>query len=538
MKREDALAVAVSAVVGWLVGGLLGCAIGGAAALVAVDRRPLVRHAAPGLAVTLLVIAAAATAFQGSRAETDLGSDYTAERELAGLAARTAGIITIAVLAVAVLAPTRRYVSQAEPAAVRSGARGKADGFSGWGWRHGETRASARETAERLAPMIVAAIGSGLMRIVAGPRPLSDLYVEVARNIENGVEFGRGTGFDAAATALVMPLAPVVDALAPFGGRPVLVLLGALTAAMTVQLSAPFGRRVAWVTAVLAVIAPALWGQQLPAVLATFGVTAALSALRRPRPAVGLAGLALGWAVLARPEAALAVPAVAAALWLRRLRREAVLAVLVVLAVLCPWQLWVHRNFDTWLPTTAAGPVLAGASDPGVRNGSDLGSLADLDASVPTPGTEALAQREGLASYRANWVSAVHPQVLLARSLRAWDLWSPPNAASQRADRGLPYPGGTLGGLLGGLVTVFALLGALLRIGRDDRIFWMIPGAATLGALLTFGDRALTSWAAPAALVLAALVLADLGMFRRGSGPPARSGPEDVLSGSDAELGV
>lgn len=512
MRRTRVIVVVATSFFGLLVDGFTGGALGATAGWIATDEQAYRRRFLAGLTIALVVIAALGTVLEASNAADDLGPDYANQRELAGLATRTAVVFIVAITTRAALlqrAPTQATALAPPPAAA----------------------------GDRMTMLVAATagLGSALVRNFVGPEPISPLYAEVAATIDLGVDFGRGGGFDAPTTALVTPVAPALAAFWPFGADAATVVFGAVLAACIVMLASAHGRAVALVTAALVVVLPAVWGQQLPATVATAAVVVAWLALdpRRPSPLVVLAGVALAIAALTRPEVILAVPVFV--LWLakRQRRRAAVALLLCVMVCVAPWHLWVHRNFDTWWPTTSVGPILAASSSDDARGGADIGALAGHQN--PEPGSEAAAQRAGLDDALDQSLAGLDPRVVAARALRAWDVWDPANSAEMRERRSLPFPGGTTGAVASAAVALVALAGGLRRSQpRGQLPYVAMPVAATVGVVLTFGDRALVAWAIPAVLISASRTLVDAARAmqeRRGS---ARDRASRVASGSEA----
>lgn len=240
--------------------------------------------------------------------------------------------------------------------------------------------------------LLSAALAAGLALFVAAERriagvggwtsfPLDDawIHLQFARNLAEGHGFSYNPGVPVAGSTaplwtLLLAAGHRLGVGPPFAkAAGILFTLG--TAWMTARLAALWtGRRLLGWAAGLAVTltGPLLWGalSGMEVALAAFLVTTALvlHTLRRPAPAA----LALGLAVLARPESILLLPLLllSGPLTLRR-----VLATLLPpLVLLTPWILFNLQTGGSPLPVTASAKIegglvafLRGAREPAGR---------------------------------------------------------------------------------------------------------------------------------------------------------------------------
>lgn len=167
------------------------------------------------------------------------------------------------------------------------------------------------------------------------------------------------------------PLALVLAAAFPTAGPGLLAGLAAATAGTTAVLGARLaGRRAGLVAGALAALLPLVWDQRLPGAVAGLLVLAAVLLAFPDRVTVArgaVAGGLLVAATLARPEAALVVPVLAAwlAVWRDagpRRDRESALAALLVVALggLLLSASAVHGATGDWVAGTAAAPLAPG----------------------------------------------------------------------------------------------------------------------------------------------------------------------------------
>ncbi|MFN8038167.1 MAG: glycosyltransferase family 39 protein [Acidimicrobiales bacterium] len=406
-------------------------------------------------AFIVLVGAAVATVLEVVPGANDPTLTFAANRPLAG----NAGNVAAALLAVAVVlfAVVERPVDRA---ARWRPAR-----------RAGAVIADARRrlAADRSLVLAGATIGvvALAIRVVAAPPPLSTAAQQITRNLRSGS--GYLTVIDGRAVLLTdhPPLAPLVGAFAPGGPRLVQLVVGVLAVALVWRLARRIaGPSAALVAGTVAAVAPALWDQQLPMVLAGAALVGAVlladpERLDGRRAVAG--GLALAAAGLARPEALVAVPVVAA------------------------WVLLVDRHRDE--------PPLDDRREPEVGRGS-RGALVAVLVAVP-------------AVAFVPWVRVVASAVGLPLPLGSLGaLVAEPGAA------------GRLPSLLGAAAGLVLVVLTLLAVGRDldgwlDRgRRWLpvlvLPAAALAVGAISGGRAGLLGWGAPLATVVVGVGFADL----------------------------
>jgi hypothetical protein len=197
-----------------------------------------------------------------------------------------------------------------------------------------------RATAARWQLVTIALVGTAVAWLSSTGSANSPGVDQLVRNIRLGTKYSTGVYSGPTAVDLA-PLAPTVRAtvhLAP-------AVLGAITFFFTLVVVVRWaGRRAprvdSRVVAAVCVLSPLSWGLGLGAQLSALAVVCAGSLLDEPRASSGrliAAGIALGAAVLARPDAIFLVFALLVILFVRR-RAGAALAVggVVVLTV-APW---------------------------------------------------------------------------------------------------------------------------------------------------------------------------------------------------------
>ena len=482
--------------VAYLFGGLLGVAVA-VAGLVALELEP------PGVvaraAVAALVAAGLATVLE-ERPSDQVGISFATDRPIAAGLAEAAAIL--AFIAIGVAARSER---------------------AQWPRRAVSTRWSDLGiTRDRLATLMALIVVGGLawaVRMAAAPAGMPPGYSTVVDSLRGGEGF---------ASALHPPLAPVLAAFAPVSPRMLTMLVTSATVAVVVVLGWRLGgRATAVVAGGLAAVLPSIWGQQMPEALAALGVIAGLAWAWPSRLTKGravLAGLSVAAATLARPEALLAVPVVVAWIFVDRppsernragTRRRAPLAALLVAGFLisyAPWGRWIDSEHGTRLPSTNLGVTLAGANTASTQRGSAIGAW-DVGGVTDQPVSPSLGENARDEAYRSlAWERADKNRALAigaARVLRGWEVWSPDNARTVRALRGLPLPGRTVGAVGEMVVSILALVTLIAR-RRDWRIllpFMALPLLFTVESALLFGDRGLRAWVAPAVVLLVALPL-------------------------------
>jgi hypothetical protein len=229
------------------------------------------------------------------------------------------------------------------------------------------------------------------------------------------------------------------------------------------------GPTAALVAAGLAAIAPSLWDQQLPVVLAALGVTGAVTLADPPRldlrRAVA-AGAVSGLAVLARPDA------------------------LVAVAVIVGWLVWCGRRASG--AGVADGPATAAASVAGHRRWLPVAVLVVVALVVVLP-----------------WWSEVWRAAGPLRPIGSIGAFVAEPGAQTRMPTLLVLASG-------GLLAVAAAAATLRRLDwwRPRAMRWLpllVLPAAGLGLAAAAGPaRDALSWAAPMAAVLVGVGVADL----------------------------
>ena len=337
--------IVLSVALGFLLGGVLGALVVGAG-VVASPRSGGAKPAA-GLALGLLVIAAVATVVEAPLshpgptedvfAPPRIGLNYALDRPVASAAARLAAFALLVAIATSVPRAGSSAASDA-PAGPRPGPR---------------SRHFALGAAVPAVPYVAAMAVAIVARVVTTPPPLPSAWLGLVQNLEGGLGYVVQTegGFRAAAAA--PPLGPLVAAFAPVSARVAAVIASALAVAAVMRLTPDRGwRRGATTVGTVTAVLVSLIGHDLAEALALLLLAAGL-VWSRPAdvtPArASVAGLCLAGAVLARPEAVLAV--LGAGLWIGvSLGRRAITPVLALLTAavvaLVPWQLWLQQRFE------------------------------------------------------------------------------------------------------------------------------------------------------------------------------------------------
>lgn len=490
LSRPAEVAVVVLAA---LVGGPVGLVMGVVAVMIV---RSEGETAAAHAAALLLGAAAAGTILVGAR---DIDTRYALDRGVAALAAQWAGVCLIAATGAMALRERSTQPWRGVPAGPAAPPPKPPFGT-------------------RAIPVAVAALVLAV-RWLGAPTPLRPDLALLVANLRVGRGYTLAATGPITPTAIHPPLAPILAAAWPGPLRVVLVLVSGLTVIAVWRLA----RRMTTTTGallagLLAAGLPSLWGQQLPEALAALGVAAGIAlawpaALDQRRAAA--AGACLGSAVLARPETIVVLPVVLLWGWFVRGRPGRVqlgVLALVAASVLAPWELRMHRQFDTWLPSTSLGATLQGANRPVVRAGDRAGELAPL----PPPPTredegavDAERRTDGWKAFREH----ARPGLIATRILRGWDLWSPDDVETARAARGVELPGGTAGVIAEAVAGLCALLWLALHRGRwrDYLPVFALPALFTVLAAVTYGSRDYRSWVAPVIVVAASCLLASVG---------------------------
>ncbi len=490
LSAGDWFAVLALAGAGLLLGGVTGLLV--ALLGVAATAREGGYQAARA-AFLLLVLAAVATVVEVVPTHSAIGLDFSARRPVAARAAEAAGVLALVALVGFAYTERPRFSAVALPAPER-----------------GALPTRLRSLSATL-PYAVVALVAVAVRTQALPTALPPGYGPEVTALQAGGGF---------TTALRPPLATVIAAFAPGTARAALLVVSALTVVAVMRLAGRLaGGRAALLAGLVAAVLPSLWGQQLPEAVGALAVTTALVVLWPPALDVrraALSGLALAAAALARPEALLVVPVALAWILVSRGRRalpQLAVAGAVGALAFAPWQLWVQRSFDSWLPATSLGPTLAGSTVEEVLSGRAMGSFRPTSFSRPG-GEEGARDRKARAEGVRRSLQPRLPLVITARVLRGWDLW--PGQGGERARRSLPFPGGRPGVVVEVAVAALAGWGGsrVRHAWRPLLPLFALPALFTLVSAGTFGDRGLKYLAAPSLALLSGLALALLGEER------------------------
>jgi hypothetical protein len=293
--RRSAIAVVVALLVGYyMIGtpaGVLTVLAIGLYLVVPESTGP----AAAFAALALLLVAMLATIIEHSLGPQFIGLKFADNRPTASTAAASAG--ALAAVSVVIGAFTERRENP--PDLTASG-------------QHGNWRGRLRSVIDRYAPIATALVLAAGVRIVLAPEALSNHYATVVDNMFAGESASSGLG-----GTLIAPLGPVLVLAVPIGAEYLLLVAGLGTVAVAVRIGLRLGgRRASWMAGLAAAVLPSLWGQQLPAALATLGIGLGFLLLCDAPTAVTKrsagAGLMVGLAVVAEPTAALAIPVFAA----------------------------------------------------------------------------------------------------------------------------------------------------------------------------------------------------------------------------------
>ena len=318
---------------GFLIGGPFGLLVA-VLALVVWRRHPDWLGA---LLVGLLVLAALGSVLGAWPGADSLRQSYADDRSWAATAGLAAGVALL--VAVARAARADRAPAAALPPAT-----------------------DTAPLPARLAPWLPVA-GVAALAAVVSLLLAPDAATDGLRTGAEALRAGQGLR-----TGAQPPLALVAVAAFPAAGAWLLAGLAAATAGATTALGARLaGRRAGLLAGALTAVLPLVWDQRLPGAAAGLLVVAAVLLAWPDRVTVARAGVAGGLlvlAALARPEAALVVPVLAAwlALWPEagnRRSRESGLAALLVVAVagLVLAASAVHGATGDWFAGTAAAPL-------------------------------------------------------------------------------------------------------------------------------------------------------------------------------------
>lgn len=366
--------VAVTVILALLIGGVPGALILLTAAVVTAPGR---RRAPAGAALGLLALAAVASVVEAPLAVSGIGLDYALDRPVAAAAGRLAGVALL--VAVAIAAVTERAPSGPARSLSAQSAR----------TRFSRRRASGLAAGIAALPYLVAATAVMVAGAVRSVVPLSPAEVVLAANLAAGMP---------PPSAGTPPLAAVVSAYFPVSPEAVVLAVSALVVVALMRLVRCWRGRPAVAAAGLAAAAVVgATGPGLAEALATLLVAIGLVWLCPAKVTIGravVAGLCLGAAVLARPEAVLTLPAALAWVSLAPPRRAGTgarvtsslaLSLAVVAAagvVVAPWQRWLHtQGASPWAGVSAdpftwaawAGPLVvalvAGVAERALRPG-------------------------------------------------------------------------------------------------------------------------------------------------------------------------
>lgn len=352
----ELLLVALSALAGYVVAGLTGALVAGAA--VVAGRLPSER---PGAAVAmagcvLLAGAAVASVVEEVPGRSPVSLAFPIRRPVAADLAAAAGVLLFAAVVTAALAErSPRPAAGADP----------------------QREPRARRAWQGSAALLGVGVVAFVVRLVAAPAALAAALDPVVES----VAAGRTLLVDE--VGLVAPAGPVLAALAPGGGSGVLVAVGVLVVGFVARYAAcgepdvshrlrPVGGVPveALAAGAVAAVLPSLWLLDLPGALAAAGALGAVALADPRRTTVGravTAGLLAGLIVLARPDTAVVGPVlvgwlVAPLLVRRRASRRLVRSAWAVLAawvgVLGCWSVAVHGQTGGWSPFVGAGPDL------------------------------------------------------------------------------------------------------------------------------------------------------------------------------------
>ena len=235
------------------------------------------------------------------------------------------------------------------------------------------TEQALRRAGRWIAVVTVAAPGLALAVALwlGGPgEPLSarDQAVVVSLQAGDGLSHAGVTERVDATPSEAPPLAPIVAAFLPGSPeRAVLVAWVVAVLAAAALARALHGFATAVVAGAVTALLAAAATPRLPEALAALGIVGAAVLLLPADRTLGrsaAAGLALGAAVLARPDAALVVLVALVALAVTSDLRHPAAVAGGVAVVVGPWLIWYARTFDTWwafdpLPGETPGVWLA-----------------------------------------------------------------------------------------------------------------------------------------------------------------------------------
>lgn len=349
------LSLAVTTVIlAVLLGGVPGALIVLTAAIETQGGR---RRAPAATALGLLALAALATVWGAPLTRGSVNLDYALDRPVAAAAGRLAGVamlVAVAVAAAAERVPVLATATTAPPSRnVWTGLLKERVRL----WNGGAALATVASAARAGLPYLIPAAVVVAAVALRGPLPLEPPEARLAHNVE------MGQGYLAPEVA---PLGPLVAVAVPVSAEVALLAVTVLTVVAAVGLARRLGvrSRAATGAGVAAAVVTGAAGQGLTEALATLLVTTGLvwvSPARISNGRAAMAGLCLGGAALARPQALLVV--VAATVWLvadlddwRRVTVPSALMAGSSLVVLWPWLRWLHLSGDLGWSILAGDP--------------------------------------------------------------------------------------------------------------------------------------------------------------------------------------
>ena len=490
---RSVVTVAVLGAIAYLIGGLIavGVAMGAQAVLRSGRATPALILAG---AASLMLVAAGATIGEATLDASEIGTNYAVARPVAASAGLYAAVLLLSAVTELSLAPEHRRLStRSAPARMK--------------WRVGP-ESTDHGRRQRRALWFLAA-GSGVaVGVVSGwwgPRPLPVWVEDLVLNVNTGIGYARTGDLDVHTTGLHAPAAPLMAALGP-GGVELQrsVALGIMVMVLVFFGFRLGGLRLAGAVALVAPFVPLVWTQQLPTALASLGIAVAMVLVVYPDHRlrggqVVAAGASIALAVLAVPWALVAGVAVRP----RQGARYLLLYGAVIAVLVAPWALWVNDHFaDAGLSSDTARH-LAAASAPSATGGSAVGTRAP--SPLPEPGAEDAAAAAAWDEIRFG--AHFQPQVMGARALRTWDLWSPGGVVAARDALGQPNPGGRWIAGVSALGAIGSALGVIVARRRNLGLLAASPLVLTVVALVTYGDRGIAAMASPGLLMLLALAV-------------------------------
>lgn len=228
-------------------------------------------------------------------------------------------------------------------------------------------RGALRATVARMSmalrrawPYAAAGIVAAGIRVVLSPVALPTVYTPLVDNLRLGTGYSMTAPSGAIPFGDTPPLAVGLVAYFPLGAGPALWLVGlASVATAGWYANRRWGRAASIMAVAVAAVLPSLWAQQLAVQLAglfvLWGVALCDPALGRTSGRAVLSGALLGAAVLARPDAAVALIVVLAWIFVldREAWRDAARVLVGAVVVMAPWVNFVWTSFGPpWLAST------------------------------------------------------------------------------------------------------------------------------------------------------------------------------------------